>query len=352
MLVLSDGDVQRLLPIGDCVVIADRAYRDLAHARALSPPRMNLAVPYGEGCERALKVWTAVDPSASVAAVRMTASAIEMMRYADRVIGESIPAASDGMFVGLVVLFDLATTEPVAIIHDARLSQLSVSLPAALSVKYLAGADAAVVGLLGAGMQARQQLEAIAATRAISEVRVFTPRRRDADAFARDIEAALQLKVRAVDDRRDAVADCDIVVTASSAPAAIFEAAWIRPGTHVSLTRPSEAPSDLAAVASRFFTAGYEKPLTYSIADAGALWRARSDRCDSVLADIVALPDVIAGLAPGRTAPDEITVYGAFAGYSPGLLFASLGKQALDRAARDKVGHTLPTALFLQERAS
>jgi len=104
----------------------------------------------------------------------------------------------------------------------------------------MAAPDAATLGLVGTGSQAWSQLWAIRAVRELSAVRVFSrdPQRRAA--FAARCRAELGLATQAVPDARDAVADADIVVLATTSGQPVIEADWVRPGAHVTTVGPKE----------------------------------------------------------------------------------------------------------------
>jgi ornithine cyclodeaminase/alanine dehydrogenase-like protein (mu-crystallin family) len=188
------------------------------------------------------------------------------------------------------------------------------------AVDAMARADATTVGIIGAGRQAWTQVWAAAAVRPLREVTVFSrsPGRR-AD-FAARVIGELGVPARAVDDAASAVRDRDIAIVATSSRSPVVEAGWISPGTAVTTLGPKQVGAcefgpDLIARADVIVT---DSPPQLAAFDPPAM--VPPDRARSLGA-------VIAGEIPGRTAPEQITLYGSvgLAGTEPYLLAHLLG---------------------------
>ena len=100
-----------------------------------------------------------------------------------------IPAAEGKAYVGLVFLFSSVSGELIAVLQDGLLQRYTVGAVNAIGAKYLSRADSRAVGLIGAGNQARSQLEALKEVRPIENVRVYSPIRAEAEAFRESIHA-------------------------------------------------------------------------------------------------------------------------------------------------------------------
>src|SRR5436190_15864902 len=71
---------------------------------------------------------------------------------------DKIAAAPGGRYVGLVLLFDIETLVPLAIVHDGFLQRMRVGATSAVAARRLARAGARVAGVIGAGWQAGAQI--------------------------------------------------------------------------------------------------------------------------------------------------------------------------------------------------
>jgi alanine dehydrogenase len=132
-----------------------------------------------------------------------------------------------------VQLFDAATGELLAFVEADKLGQMRTGAASGVATKYLARADAATVGVYGAGWQAASQLAAVCAVRDIKRVRVYSRTAERREKFCAQMRAELQLDDIAPAARPEEAADADIVITITSAREPVLEGAWLRPGAHV-----------------------------------------------------------------------------------------------------------------------
>jgi ornithine cyclodeaminase len=124
---------------------------------------------------------------------------------------------------------------PLAVMDCTLLSAMRTGAVTGVGAKYLARPDSDSVAMIGAGVQARTQLEAIhVAIPNLKEVRAFDIRREVSEAYAAEMSEQLNLDVRAVDSAEAAVRDADIVVTVTVADEPIVKEAWMKPGSFFS----------------------------------------------------------------------------------------------------------------------
>src|SRR6058998_1199191 len=214
----------------------------------------------------------------------------------------------------LIVMFKPETGEPVAVMDGRLITEMRTAAASAVATQRLARADAAVLGILGSGVQARSHLAALRLVRSFTEVRVWSPR--NAPAFAQ------RHGVKAVASAADAVRGADVVVVATSATTPLLQGRWLSPGSHVNAigaTRPDwrELDDDLVTTA-RIFVDSREAALRES----GDVIAAKKE--------VTEIGAVVAGVDPGRRNAEELT------------LFKSVGVAVEDVAA---------AALVLQQRA-
>jgi len=151
----------------------------------------------------------------------------------------------------LVVLFDDQSGVPLALLDARTLTARRTAAVSAAMVKQLAPSEALVLAILGSGREAHSHLEAIAAVRAISEVRVWSRTPANARAFA--AHHCAQHAAHAL-SAHEAVRDADIVVTATPARTPILAGAWLKPGALVcaiGAPMPTWRELDDAAMAER-----------------------------------------------------------------------------------------------------
>jgi len=133
---------------------------------------------------------------------------------------------------GFFILNDAWKGIPLAIMDCTLLSAMRTGAVTGVGARYLARPDSETVALIGAGVQARTQLEALkVALPGLKEARVFDIRREAAGQYAAEMSAKLALDVRAVDSPEAAVRDADVVVTVTVADEPIVKDAWMKPGS-------------------------------------------------------------------------------------------------------------------------
>ncbi len=121
----------------------------------------------------------------------------------------------------------------LAIMEANLLGQLRTGAASAVATQAMARPHAAKVGLIGAGRQARTQMQALHCVGHLAEAAVFARDRAKQAAFCEQLGAELELPVRAAGSAQEAVADADIVVTATTSATPVVMSEWLAPGTHV-----------------------------------------------------------------------------------------------------------------------
>ena len=116
----------------------------------------------------------------------------------------------------LIAVWDTDNGDLKALIEGDRLGQIRTGAASGVATRYLARADARILGMIGTGWQARSQVEAICAVRPIQQVRVFgrDPERRQT--FADEMQRATGVETLPADSAEHAVRDAHVVATMTS----------------------------------------------------------------------------------------------------------------------------------------
>jgi ornithine cyclodeaminase/alanine dehydrogenase-like protein (mu-crystallin family) len=210
--------------------------------------------------------------------------------------------------MGTYVLNDGASGMPLAAIDGTRLTTWRTAAASALAARFLARPDARRMVMVGAGALAPFLIRAHAAERPLADIALWNHRPERAVEVAADLAAA-GLPVRPVTDLEAAVREADIVSCATLSSEPLVRGAWLRPGVHldcVGAFKPTmrETDDDCVRRASLFCDTR-----------AGAL-KEGGDLAMPLAAGLIGAADVQADLFdltrdihPGRTAPDEITLF-------------------------------------------
>jgi alanine dehydrogenase len=292
-LVLTRRDVESVLGIGDCIEAVERAFRLHAEGATIAPGVLGAHVDGGGFHVK-------------------TAGLLDERRVFAAKVNANFPGnpARRGLptIQGVIVLFDAVTGEPLAVLDSIAITSLRTATATAVAARYLARADAGVVGVCGCGEQGRSQLRALASVRPLRAALAYDVDAASAERYAREMATELGLRVTAVADLRAATLPSDIVVTCTPARRWLLGPGDVAPGTFVAAVgadhpeKQEIAPALLAAstvvvdVLEQCATIG---DLHHAL-DAGVMTRA----------DVHAeLADVVAGRRPGRRTADEVTVF-------------------------------------------
>jgi alanine dehydrogenase len=199
----------------------------------------------------------------------------------------------------LIALFDENTGAPQALMDGTYITAIRTGGTAAVAARVLARHDAAVLAILGAGVQGWSHLQTFPRVRDFKEIRVAS---RNSDR-ARDL-AARDPRARAVGSFEEAVRGADVVACCTDARQPVVQGGWLKPGAHLSSVGGTFGPElDAATVAaSRVFVEWRGAVTNPPPAGAHELQGLDPDTVTEV-------GEVLAGTKPGRVSDDEVTLY-------------------------------------------
>jgi ornithine cyclodeaminase/alanine dehydrogenase-like protein (mu-crystallin family) len=132
-----------------------------------------------------------------------------------------------------VMIFSVESGAPLILFQDCSINEYRTGAAGAIGAKYLARADASRVAVLGSAIHAETQLKGVAAVRKLTQVKVYSPTAAHRDAFAEKMTGELKIPVHAALSTEEALADADILITATSARTPVFDGNDLREGTHI-----------------------------------------------------------------------------------------------------------------------
>lgn len=205
-----------------------------------------------------------------------------------------------------VMLLDPDTGFPKAIVNASYLNGFRTAAADAIAVSSLARPDAAVLGVIGAGHQAEQEIRAVALVRALSLIKIYDLSEVRARWIAdqlKDVDIDIQFT-----SAEAAVRDSDIVITVTPSEAAIVRDEWVEEGTHISAMGADDKGKhelDTAIVKRASLFADYPQQSIII----GEFQHAYHDGLIHSVNDICALGLVTLGKSPGRISDTQITVF-------------------------------------------
>jgi ornithine cyclodeaminase len=221
--------------------------------------------------------------------------------------GSSLPTHQ-----AVIVAFDAETGEPRALLDGTAITALRTGATSALSARLLAREDASVLALLGSGVQARSHADAFARVRPLREIRVAARDRERAQALAAELSARLAVDARGVESFEEAVRGADLVAATTHASEPVVRREWLEPGAHITSVGFNPGGREVAGEVVRDALVVVEsRTAALAPPPAGSndlLWAIRDGLIDEshVHAE---LGELVAGSKPGRTSPEQLTLY-------------------------------------------
>ncbi|MGK5545814.1 ornithine cyclodeaminase family protein [Streptomyces sp. URMC 127] len=297
MLILGRSHVEALLDMDALIDALGPAMADLSAGRASAPDRVAATVPERQGLLAAMPGYV---PSAGALASKL----VSLFPHNS---GTPLPTHQ-----AVIAVFDPDTGEPVAFLDGTAITAARTAACSALSARLLARADAAVLAVLGTGVQARSHARAMCRVRPVREIRVAGRDPAKAAALAGELSSVLDADVRAVPTYAEALDGADIAAATTHAVEPVIRRPWLTPGVHVTSVgyNPEGREVDDATVAEALVCVETRQA-------ALAPFPAGSNDLLAPVRDGVITPghvhaelgELFSGSKPGRTSPDQITLY-------------------------------------------
>jgi ornithine cyclodeaminase/alanine dehydrogenase-like protein (mu-crystallin family) len=294
MLVLSEAAVRRLVEIDELIAALERAHAEFSTGGAVMPVRQVVPLPEIGG--------------------RITTMPAYL--WAERALGMKVvtffkdnPARGLPAILGTIHLYSAETGKLAAIMDGTYITAIRTACASAMATHALANPDTPVLGILGAGVQARSHIAALARVRKIAKIKIYSPSGASARTVKDELEPLVKLPIEPAPSAEAAVRGADLVVTATSAPTPVLDRAWLKPGAHINAVgshRPDLRELDAATLkAARLFVDSRDAIM----AECGDVLLAIKEGAIQAGDASTEIGEVLAGKKPGRTSSSDITLY-------------------------------------------
>jgi len=297
-------------------------------------------------------------------AIRMKSDVVYETEYNGAVTQEKY-CSRPGLFCGLILLTSIENGEPLAFLNDGHLQHMRVGGDGGIGVKYMANADAEVVGMFGSGGMARTHMQAFTRVRTIKKLQVFSPTKENREKFGREMAAKYNIEVKVCDKPEDIYKGAHIVAALTDSAVAVTDGSLLEPGAHLIVIGGTGKPDDKSLkrvdaylrfgdtpapvghpeLATDAEHIGYEaRPAAAKHGDGR---RSRRIHGNSLPDKRVTLAELVAGKVKGRTSADQITY--SERGNLQGAQFYAVAGKVYEAARRAGLGREIPTEWFLQD---
>jgi ornithine cyclodeaminase/alanine dehydrogenase-like protein (mu-crystallin family) len=284
VMTLSEKDVEKYLDPRTLLDGLEDGFRALESGAVQSPPRSELSVA-GKGYLLTMPAWRP--------GMQLT---VKVVNVFDGNLRINLPN-----HLALITLFDPDTGATSCIMDGTYITAVRTAAAAALSVRLLSRPGSRIATIVGAGVQGRQHLRLLPLVRNFDRINVCSVRFAEAQKLAAESQIACS-----AEDREKAVRESDVICLATHSPDPVIEAAWVKPGSHVSSVgfHPpnGELPKELARDHRLFVeTLDAFQPPPVGCSEIAGLDSAMGTTLGAVALD----------RKPGRGSDHEITVYKA-----------------------------------------
>ena len=209
MLYLTEADVEQLLTMPIALEAVESAFHHLGSGRAENIPRRRLHLPQGS--------------------LHLMAAALPELGY----MGYKAYTVFRGRLQFYFWLYETGSGALVCMMEANLLGQIRTGAASGVATRWMARQDARTAGILGAGWQARSQLEAVCRVRPVRRILSFcrTPDR--LERFCEAMQEKLGIPCLPARSAEAVVDESDILITITNSSRPVFEGGWIRPGTHI-----------------------------------------------------------------------------------------------------------------------
>jgi ornithine cyclodeaminase len=307
ILVLSHTEVLELLPIKECIAVMREALIALAAGDAYQPLRTIIRPPDAKGVMGLMPSYMSGGISGDMSRGSSGDGAAFGLKAICVFPGN--PTRGLDSHQGTVLLFSAETGELLAMMNASAITAIRTAAVSGVATDLLARVDACNLAMLGAGVQARSHLAAMSEVRSLTRCRIVSRHIEHAQKFAEEMRGHFSFALEPVETVAEALEGADLIVTATTAVEPIVKREWISAGAHLNLVGSStpnarEVDSETMAAAS-LFVDRRESTLN----EAGDYLLAARDGVIGPNHIRAEIGEVLRGDKPGRTSPEEITLF-------------------------------------------
>jgi alanine dehydrogenase len=294
MLVLSESQVQSLIDLDELIAALEQAHIQYSTGKAVMPVRLVVPLPQIQGRITSMPGYLHQD----------NALGMKVVTYFPDNPKQNLPA-----ILATIMLFSAETGKMIAAMDGGYITAIRTACASALATKVLANPDTPVLGILGAGVQARAHILALTRVRRLSRIKLYSPSGKSALSIKQDMEQICGAPIEVVDSPQDAVRDSDLLVTVTTAKEPIVRPEWLKPGAHINAVgshRPDLREIDGATLKGAKVVVDSRAAV---MAECGDILLALKEKSISETDIHGEIGEVLAGSKTGRSSAGEITLY-------------------------------------------
>ena len=294
MLVLSEKQVQSLIDIDELITALEQAHIQYSTGKAVMPVRLVVPLPQIQGRITSMPGYLNEDK----------ALGMKVVTYFQDNPKQNLPA-----ILATIMLFSSESGKMIAAMDGSYITAIRTACASALATRILANPNTSVLGILGAGVQARAHIQALTRVRQLGHIKLYSPSGMSALRIKTDLEKPGGISIEVVDSAQAAVRDSDLLVTVTTAKEPIVQVEWLKPGVHINAVgshRPDLREIDGATLKRAKVVVDSREAIMAECGDILLALNEQSIDAGDIHGEV---GEVLAGTKPGRINPGEITLY-------------------------------------------
>ena len=293
--ILNADEVRRALPMAEAVEAMKRAFGLLSAGEVSMPLRSRIEIAEAQATALFMPAY---GPGAGLA--------VKIVSVFPRNPGAGLPTIH-----AVVIVLDARSGAPIALLEGASLTAIRTGAASGAATDLLARKDSRVAAVFGSGAQARTQLEAVCTVRQIEAAWVYGMDSPGVEAFVREMagRGPIPRDLRIASSPEEAIAEADVICTATTSSTPVFPGRQVRPGTHVNAVgsyAPEMQEIDSDLVARSLVVVDSRQAALVESGDLLIPLRQGSLRPEAIHAE---LGEIVKGARAGRTSDEQITLF-------------------------------------------
>jgi len=294
ILVLTAAEVRQAIRMKIAIDVMKTTFRDFSIDNSQAPLRSKISADKSNGTVLLMPAITDSD------------LAIKIVSVFDNNQHLALP-----LIHAMIIVLDVSTGKPLALLEGGSITAIRTGAASGAATDILARNDAKSVAIIGSGVQARTQLEAVCAVRAIEKAWVYSPNTKHAEDFASEMSGrgSIPHNLHVAPSSMEAVQNADIVCTATTSNTPVFDGNHIKKGTHINAIgsfTPKMQEVDPATISKSLVVVDSRKSVLEEAGDLIVPIKANIVKKDHIHAE---LGEIISNTLLGRTNRNQITYF-------------------------------------------
>jgi len=219
-LVLNSSEIKKCVQLNEQLIpIIEDAFKSLALGKTTMPPilRLDIEKYHGESDVKA----------AYIEGLDSYAIKVASGFFNNPNLG--LPSSN-----GLMILLDSKTGMLKSVLLDkGYLTDVRTAIAGAIAAKHLSNPESSNVGIIGAGIQAKMQLEALLLVRNIKTAYIWSRDSKKTNTFVKNIKDKINIKIIACESPEQTVNLSEILITCTPSKSPIIKSEWLKKGLHI-----------------------------------------------------------------------------------------------------------------------